>query len=273
MILQYCIYRIEHSIECFYTAIGDISTRRCPLYSSFADKYSEPAPAYIMSTPVEVKSNVIAVLRIQDSIFHWKYLHCCWWYLHKSIRIVYHICCLIQRTSFGLRFANSGPVNYSVIAVLEVLPKIFNWTYLRFHCWYLDNSMLALLYIWCTAYSGFNIPLIVSTLLLAISRQFDAFSTPNLMSSTARISRFLPCVPWTLPNPLELQFCWFYLKSSIERISMCITDISTIQFNYAPHMLPNTVHISRFSLCHTFFYIEEGEILVRIPKDRRLRFT
>jgi hypothetical protein len=50
--LQICKLSIKYSIERISAATGGVTTIRCALYSTFAAKYSRPAPAYIMSTRV-----------------------------------------------------------------------------------------------------------------------------------------------------------------------------------------------------------------------------
>lgn len=119
-LLQICRFSLKYSIELIWVSIPDIATIRRALYYTFVAKYRAPAPVCIMSTRVDVKSNVIAVLHIQDSIFHWTFLHCYWWYLDSSGRDMLHICCQIAHVN---RFAQCQlcPVKYSVIAVLQIL--------------------------------------------------------------------------------------------------------------------------------------------------------
>jgi hypothetical protein len=71
--MQFNIFSLKYSINRITAAIAGMTTNRCAVHSTFAAKYSAPAPV-IMSTQVEVKSNVITVLHTQDSTIHSTYL-------------------------------------------------------------------------------------------------------------------------------------------------------------------------------------------------------
>ena len=60
--LLYSRFCLKYLIESTIAAILYIKATRCAPYSTFAAKYSRNAPVYIMSTRVDVKSNVIADL-------------------------------------------------------------------------------------------------------------------------------------------------------------------------------------------------------------------
>jgi hypothetical protein len=86
--------------------------------------------------------NVITVTHIQASILKWTCLRCYWRCLDNSMSVLLQLRSQIQRTSASLRYVYCDPVHIQ--------------------------------YIYSSAYSGFNIQLNVSGLLLEISRQFNA---------------------------------------------------------------------------------------------------
>jgi hypothetical protein len=83
--------------------------------------------------------------------------------------------------------------------------------------------------IYSSAYSGLNIRLIESELLLEIIGHFDARYTANLVSNTAHIVQFTLCELWSLTYTMHLQLRIFRLQCSSERICAAIGNISTIQ--------------------------------------------
>jgi hypothetical protein len=111
--------------------------------------------------------------------------------------VLLQIWCQIQRTSSSLRCDKCGPghiqCNYS------------------------------------SEYSGFNIRLNPSALLLDIIGHVDARYTVNLVPNTAHIPRFMPCELWSRTYTKYLQLRIFRLQNSAGRICAAIGDISTIQ--------------------------------------------
>jgi hypothetical protein len=81
------------------------------------------------------------------------------------MRVILHICCQIQDTISGLRYANSGPrqIQYS----------------------------------YGPSYAGFNIQFNVWTIPLQMYGQFDARYTPHLLRNKARILLFTLCQIWS----------------------------------------------------------------------------
>jgi hypothetical protein len=77
-------------------------------------------------------------------------------------------------------------------------------------------------------YSGFNIQVNVSALLLDISRQFNARYTANLVPNTAHIVQFTLCELWSRTYTMNLQFRIFILQYSAVGNCAVIGDISTI---------------------------------------------
>jgi hypothetical protein len=80
-----------------------------------------------------------------------------------------------------------------------------------------------------SAYSGFNIQLNVSALLLEIIGHLDARYTANLVPSTAHIIQFTLCEVWSRPYTMLLQHLLCRLQYSADRISVAIGDMSKIQ--------------------------------------------
>jgi hypothetical protein len=103
----------------------------------------------------------------------------------------------IQRTSSSLRCVNCGPGHTQSI--------------------------------YCSAYSGFNIRLNISALLLEISLQFNARYSANLESNTAHIVQIILCLLWSRTYTIYLQLLIFRPQYSTERICPAIGDITTIQ--------------------------------------------
>jgi hypothetical protein len=111
--------------------------------------------------------------------------------------VIRHTWCQTQRTSSSLRDLNCGPghirCNYS------------------------------------SAYSGYNIQLIVSPLLLDICRQLNARYTANFVPNTAHIVQFTVCELSSRTHTMHLELRILRLQYSTERICAAIRDISTVQ--------------------------------------------
>jgi hypothetical protein len=80
-----------------------------------------------------------------------------------------------------------------------------------------------------SAYTGFNIRLNLSALLLEIIGHVDARYTANLVPNTAHVLRFTLCVLWSRTYTMHLQLHIFRLQYSFERICAAIVHITTIQ--------------------------------------------
>jgi hypothetical protein len=113
------------------------------------------------------------------------------------MRVTLQIWCQIQRISSSLRCVNCGPSHIQCI----------------YSC----------------AYSDFNVHLNVSALLLAISRQFNARYTANLVPNTAHILRFTLCKLWFRTYTMHLQLLIVRPQYLTERFYAAIGDTSTIQ--------------------------------------------
>jgi hypothetical protein len=140
MYLQLRIFGLQYSAVGTCADIGDILKILCALYCKLDDKYSAHPPVYAMRTVVPDIYNVFTAPHIQATIFIWTYLRCYWRYHDNSMHVILQTWCQIQRTSSSLRFVKCGPSHIQC-----------NYSY---------------------AYSGFNIQVNVSELLLEMSRQF-----------------------------------------------------------------------------------------------------
>jgi hypothetical protein len=80
-----------------------------------------------------------------------------------------------------------------------------------------------------SAYSGHNIQLNVSPLLLEIPRQFNARYTANLVPNTAHNLLFTLSELWSRTYTMYLQLHIFSIQYSAERICASIGDIPTFR--------------------------------------------
>jgi hypothetical protein len=149
MYLQLRIFRIQYSAEHIPNPIGDISKIQCALYCKHGTKYSAHPTDYAMWTVVPAIYNELTAPHIQASILNWTYLRRYLRYVANSMRLILQTWCQIQRTSSRLRYVNCGlghiQYNYS------------------------------------STYSGCNIQMNVSALLLEICRQFNEQYTANFV--------------------------------------------------------------------------------------------
>jgi hypothetical protein len=103
----------------------------------------------------------------------------------------------------------------------------------------IQHTSLSLLYVNCGsghiqcnysfAYSGFNIRLNVSALLLEIIGHFHARYTANFVPDTAHILQFTICDLWSRPYTMYLQLRIFRLQYSAVGNCAVILDIKTNQ--------------------------------------------
>jgi hypothetical protein len=139
---HFLLFSLQYSIDRISAAIVGVSTNRCALYLTYAAKCSLFPPDYATSTLVPVKFNKVTVLLVQASIFNSTYIRCDWLFIEKSMRVVLHICCHIKRVSSCFRYVNNGPGQIK--------------------------------YIYISCYSGINIQLNVSPMILVKCRQLNA---------------------------------------------------------------------------------------------------
>jgi hypothetical protein len=155
--------------------------------------------------------NAFRAPHIQASIFNWSYLLCCWIYVDESMRVILQTWGQIQHTSFSFRYVNCGPGHIQ--------------------CNY------------CSPYSGFNIQLNISPLLLEISRQANARYNADWVPYIAHTLQSTLRELWFRPYTMYLHLCIFRPQYSTKRICPAIGDISTIQWalycnhgaKYSPH--------------------------------------
>jgi hypothetical protein len=142
--------------------------------------------------------NVMTAPHIQASIFNWTYLRSYWRHPDNSMRVILQTWSQIQRTSSSLYYVDCGPGHIQ--------------------CSY------------SSAYSGLNIQLNISALLLEISRICNARHTANLVPNTAHTLLFALCELWSRPYTTKWQHRILSLQYSTERICAAIGEISTIQW-------------------------------------------
>jgi hypothetical protein len=133
----------------------------CALYCKHSAKYSAHPPVYATLTVVPDINNLITAPHIQPSIFNWICLRWYWRYADIWMRVILQSWCQIQRTFSGLRDVNCGPGHMQC-----------NYSYV---------------------YSGFNIQVNQSALLLEISRYFDARYNVNLVAYIAHTLQYTLC--------------------------------------------------------------------------------
>jgi hypothetical protein len=161
------MFRLQYTTKRIGAAIGNMSTIQWALYCNLGAKYRARTPVYAMSTVVPDIYNLITVTYIKTSKFKWTNMRCYWRYPDISMCVILPTWCQIQRTSSSLRYLNCGPGHI--------------------HCKY------------SSAYSGFNIHLNVSALILQISRQCNARYTANMVSNIAHILQFTLSELWSRP--------------------------------------------------------------------------
>jgi hypothetical protein len=130
-----------------------------------------------MCTVVSVIYNAFTTPHIQTSIFSCRYLHRRWRYPVNSMRVILQSGCRIQRTTSSLHYVYCGPGHIQSI--------------------------------YSSAYSGHNIQLNVSALLLEIWRQFNACYTTNFTPNAAHIPPFSLCELWSRKCTIYLHLLIF----------------------------------------------------------------
>jgi hypothetical protein len=128
-------------------------------------------------------------------MFSCRYLRCNWRYLEYSMLVIPQTWCQIQRTSLSLLYVHCCPgliqCNYSF------------------------------------AYSGSNIRLILSALLLEIIGHIDARNTDNLMPNTGHVLMFTIGELWSRTYTMHLQLHIFRIQYSSDGICPAIGDNRT----------------------------------------------
>jgi hypothetical protein len=206
------------------------------------------------------------------------------------------------------------PATCNVIIAPNIQALIFNWICLRGYWRYVDNSMLLILQTWCqiqlttarlryvnccpghiqcnysSAYSGFNIQLNVSALLLVTRRHFDAHCTANWVPNIAHVLQFTLCELWsrtcnnvvTSPH-IKASVCnwkyllcyWRYLDNSMRAILQTWCQIqrtsSGLRYvNYGPghiQCIYNSIY-SEFNI-----HLNVSALLLYISRQFNARYT
>jgi hypothetical protein len=159
--------------------------------------------------------NVVTSPHIQACVCNWTYLRCYWRYLDISMHDILQTGSQIQRTSSSLHYVICGPGHMQ--------------------CSYIS------------AYSGFNIQLNVSALILEICTQFNATYTAIIVPNTAHTLYITLCKLWSRTYTMYLQLHIFRLPYATERICPAVGGISTIQ-NYL-----HCNHCAKYS-AHPLYY-------------------
>jgi hypothetical protein len=154
---------------------------------------------------VPVICNVLTAPHIQDSIYSWTNLRHYWRYIDNSMCVILQTWCQYSVQPPDYAMWTVAPDIYNVNTVPHVLASVFKWTYLRWYWRYVQMSMglipqtlcqmlrisSSLSYVNCgpghiqciysSTYSGFNIQMNVSALILEICRQFNRPYTANFV--------------------------------------------------------------------------------------------
>jgi hypothetical protein len=168
----------------------------------------------------------IIAQHVQASKFNRKYLCCYWIYIDNSMCVILQTWCQIQRTCSSLRNVNCGPghiqciyssANSGFIIQLKgsaLILEIYRRFKVRCTANMLPNTANVLQFTLCelwsrhiqckysSAYSGFNIQLRVSALILEMCQQFSEPYTANLVQNTAHNLQFTQCGQCSRPYTL-----------------------------------------------------------------------
>jgi hypothetical protein len=133
------------------------------------------------------------------------------------MRVILQTWCQIQRMFTGVRYVNCRPG--------------------QIECKY------------SSVYSGFNIQVNQSALLLEISRYFDAPYTENLMSNTAHILQPTLCELWSrdIQCNNNSAYSGFNIQLNLPALLLEISRICNAR--HTANLVPYTAHILLFMLC------------------------
>jgi hypothetical protein len=159
--LMFRIFMLQYSAVGICAAIVDITTIQCALYCKLGAKYSAHPQVYAVLTVIPAICNVVSALHIEALIFNLIYLRGYCRYVDISMLLILQTWCQIQLTSCRLRYLNCCPghvqCNYS------------------------------------SAYSGLNIQLNVSALMLEVYRQCNVRYTALIVPNTEHILQITLC--------------------------------------------------------------------------------
>jgi hypothetical protein len=161
--------------------------------------------------------NAFIAPHIQASIFNWSYLLCCWIYVDESMRVILQTWCQIEHTSFSFRYVNCGPGHIQ--------------------CNY------------CSPYSGFNIQLNVSALLLETRLHFDERYTAIMVPNTAHILQFTLCELWSrdIQCNNSSAYSGFNIQLNVSALQFEISG--QVNARYIANLVPYIAHTLQFTLC------------------------
>jgi hypothetical protein len=102
--------------------------------------------------------------------------------------------------------------------------------------------------IYSSPYLGFNIQLLVSALLLELSRQFNERYTATLVPNTAHVPglRYVICGP----GHIKCNYSYVYsgLNIQVNQYALLLEISRYFDVRYTANMVPNTAHILQFTL-------------------------
>jgi hypothetical protein len=216
--------------------------------------------------------NVFTVPHIQASIFNWTYLRRYWTHVDNSASIVLQTWWQYSAQPSAYAMWTVIPDIYNLFTSPRIQASIFNWTYLRGYRRYIDNSMCVMLHTWCqtqrtssslrylncgpwhiqciysSAYSGFNIQMNVSALLLEICRQFNVRYTANLVpiQCTNSSLRNVNCGSGHTQCNYSSRYSGFNIQQNVS--ALLLEMYRRFNVRYTANMVPNTAHILHFTL-------------------------
>jgi hypothetical protein len=157
-------------------------------------------------------------LDVQGSIFNLTYLLRYWWYVDNSMRVILYLCSPTQPESMRLRCVKSGPsqiqYNYSSsYACINIQLNVSpcDW-------WFIDNSMRVILQICCHT------------------------------QGTITGLRYVNSGPRQIKYNYSSSYTRFNIQLYVSPRRLAVYRL--IGACYTPHLLSNTEHNIRFTLCH-----------------------
>jgi hypothetical protein len=100
-----------------------------------------------------------------------------------------------------------------------------------------------------SAYSGLNIQLNASALLLEISRKCYARFTANLVPNKPHIPQIMLSGLWSRTYTMQIQFRIFWLQHSMNVSALILETYRQLSVRYTANSEPNTAYIIQFTEC------------------------
>jgi hypothetical protein len=160
---------------------------------------------------------VISAPNVQAPIFNWTYLRCYWRYLVNSMSVTLQTRCQIQSTNTSLHNVNSGPEDIQCI--------------------------------YCSAYSGWNIQLHDSALLLEISPQFNVRYTAILVANKGTLSPLRYVNSGHVHTQCNYSYVYSDVNVQVNLSALRLEIYRQCNPRYTAYFVWNTPHIVQFTLC------------------------